>query len=174
MTRERGFLRGNDGSISVDWLEMTAGSIALGVMATFAILNGSIESWTADSSGATAWTSADVATVTALDSVDAEALQLTERISLPVGSMAVHSEDGFASFRTPAGGWVDAWTKDGPTIPEGATLTSIDSFTLSDGSIIAASALSATCIEAYSSSVRFSFQNEPGNRLTHGSKTPES
>ncbi len=157
MARARGLLRDQQGAISVDWIEMSAGSIAIGVMAVFAILN---DGSTTTRSHMTdrPFLTADPASLAASAPAAGGAFQLTARVLLPVGSVVVHSEPGFTSFRTPGGGWVDAWSGSGSVVPAGAVLTSTETFTLEDGSGIPAATYSGIYTDAYSSAVGYSFK----------------
>jgi len=148
-------LRNQDGSISIDWIEMSAGSLAIGVIAIFVVLQGSPEAAFA-SKGDRLPLIEGPALLSATS--DAGTFHLTDKVALPVGTLVVHSDSGFTSFRTPDGGWVDAWSESGDTIPEGAVLSSTETFTLSDGSTMSADAFSGIYTEAYSSAVRYSFQ----------------
>lgn len=157
MARARGLLRDQHGAISIDWIEMSAGSIAIGVMAVFAILNGG--SQTAPSSMPDRpFLTAEPASLVASDPSAGGAFPLTDGILLPVGSVVVHSEPGFTSFRTPDGGWVDAWSGSGSVVPAGAVLTSTETFTLEDGTGIPAATYSGIYTDAYSSAVGYSFK----------------
>ncbi len=150
MCRCWAFVRDNRGAVILDWMAVTAGILALGVVLVYAIFNGD----TGSSSG-------DANRAAASESVAPEsggALRLTERVGLPVGSVAVHSGKSFTSFETPDGGWVDAWSADGNAVPEGARLTSPDTFTLESGATLAASEFASSCTEAYSSNVAYAFR----------------
>ena len=150
MARMCMFLRNDEGSITINAMEITAGILTLGIMATYAIFNDGTTHRTADLSDAVAWANTEVDT-------GAGAFQLTERVSLPVGSVAVHSDASFTSFEAPDGGWIDAWSRDGNIVPEGARLTSPDTFMLQDGSTVAASTFSLSYSEVSSSKVAYSF-----------------
>ncbi len=152
------FLRDDEGSITLEWMEIAAGALTLGIMTVYGILNGGAASSTADLSGVMGWVNTEADTVTSPNLTITGAFQLTERVALPVGSVAVRSNGFFTSFETPGGGWVDAFSSNGTAVPEGATLTSFDAFTLQDGRSIAASAYSSSYNEAYSSAVSYAFQ----------------
>jgi hypothetical protein len=160
MARMCMFLRNDEGSITINAMEIAAGILTLGIMATYAILNDGTAHRTVDLSDAVAWVNTELDTGTAPQLTGAGAFQLTERVSLPVGSVAVHSDVSFTSFEAPDGGWIDAWSRDGNIVPEGARLTSPDTFMLQDGSTVAASTFSLSYSEVYSSKVAYSF-SEP-------------
>ena len=145
------FRREEKGSVSLDVIEVAAGSITIGIMAVYAILSGSPTVPAGHAEGRAAWE-----TNTAHLDAD-EALALNARVLLPVGSVAVHSESGLTVFETPGGGWVDAWTQDGPSVPVGTVLASTNTFQLPDGRSLEASAFAASISEAYGSEVKFAF-----------------
>jgi len=157
MARMCTFLRNDKGSITIDAMEITAGILTLGIMAAYAILNDGTAHQAGDLRDAVAsvYTEFDISAAPEL--TDAAAIQLTERVALPVGSVVVHSDVTFTSFKAPDGGWIDAFSHDGNAIPQGARLTSPDTFTLTDGSTLPASTFSSSYSEAYSSNVVYSF-----------------
>ena len=150
------FLRDDDGTITIDRMEFTAAILTLAVVAAYAIVNGG--------SVYQASISNDIFTSAGNDGsatpvpTEAGSFQLTERVVLPVGSVAIRSDGRFTSFATPNGGWVDAWADGGKTVPEGARLTSVDTFTLDGGVTIDASSFSSSYSEAYSSDVEYAFK----------------
>jgi hypothetical protein len=152
------FLRDDEGSITLEWLEIAAGVLTLGMMTTYGVLNGGTAPSTSDMSDAVTWVNTEADTDTSPNLTIAGAFQLTERVALPVGSVAVRSNGSFTTFETPDGGWVDAFSGNGKTVPEGAMLTSLDTFTLRDGRKLTASTFSSSYREAYSSSVAYTFQ----------------
>lgn len=144
------FVRDHRGAVMLDWMGVTGGILALGLVLVYAIFSGGTGSSTGEANR-----------IAAPESVRPEsggALRLTERVGLPVGSVAVHSDGSFTSFETPDGGWVDAWSTDGSTVPEGARLTSPDTFTLENGDTLAAASFASSYTEAYSSSVDYAFR----------------
>ena len=159
MARMCGFLRDDKGSIALEWMEIASGILTVGVMAAYALLNDGTAPPTADVNLAAASVNTEFDNGAAPNLIDAGAFQLTERVALPVGSVAVRSNGSFTSFETPGGGWVDAFSSNGKIVPEGATLTSLDTFTLQGGRRVAASAFSSSYNEAYSSNISYAFQS---------------
>ena len=155
------FLRDDDGAISVDRMEVMAGLLTLGMLTVYATLSSGSVSPTGTMSEAVAWMSTDATSGEETNVIDVEFFHLTESIALPVGSVAAHSDGSFTSFATPEGGWVDAWSDDGNIVPEGAKLTSLDTFTLRDGSTMATSNFSFSYQEVYSSNMNYSFRSRP-------------
>jgi hypothetical protein len=152
------FQRGDEGSVTIEWMEIVAGIVTLGTILVYAIFNEGTASPTDRVSEAVASVNSGVDTGAAVILTASGTLQLTERVALPVGSVAVHRDRSVTVFDTPSGGWVDAWGGDGTNIPVGATLTSPDTFTLEDGRTVAASNFSKSYREAYASNVRYVFE----------------
>ena len=150
------FRREEQGSVSIDMIEFAAGSVTIGIMAVYAILSGSPVAYDGHATDPADRANNGEASSAELVS-GMNALQLNERVFLPVGSVAVHSEDALTIFETPSGGWIDAWNKNGNPIPVGAVLASQDHFKLPDGSSIAASTFADSISEAYGSSVKYAF-----------------
>jgi hypothetical protein len=150
------FRKEERGSVSLDMLEVGAGSVTLAIMAVYAILSGSPVTPDDHASDRADWTS-NGATGSAVLLSGIDALPLNERVLLPVGSVAVHSDSALTVFETPSGGWIDAWSRDGKPVPVGTVLTSLDNFELPDGSSIDASTFAASISEAYGSSVKYAF-----------------
>ena len=152
------FQRGDEGSVTIEWMEIVTGIVTLGTIMVYAIFNDGTASPTDGASNTLASVNSGVDTGAAANLTASRALQLTERVALPVGSVAVHSDRTVTVFNTPSGGWVDAWGGDGTNIPTGATLTSPDTFTLEDGRTVATSNFSKSYREAYASDVRYVFE----------------
>lgn len=138
-------------------MELAAGSLTVALLAVYAILSGSPVAPDGHPSSRADWArNGDTGTAVVVNDLDA--LPLNERVLLPVGSVAIHSDSALTVFETPSGGWVDAWSSDGKRIPVGAILTSRDHFVLPDGSSIDASTFAASISEAYGSSAKYAFQ----------------
>jgi len=84
-------------------------------------------------------------------------LQLTESVFLPVGSVVVHSDGSFTSFKLPDGEWLDAWSND-VAVPVGSVMTSPTQFTTEDGQILDAVRFASSTSEAYSEQVKYAFK----------------
>ena len=152
------FQRGDAGSVTIEWMEIAAGIVTLGTVLVYATFNDGTASPTDGASNTVASVSSGVDTGAAVYLTASGTLQLTERVALPVGSVAVHSDRSVTVLNTPSGGWVNAWDGDGTNIPAGATLTSPDTFTLEDGRTVATSNFSKSYREAYASNVRYVFE----------------
>ena len=86
-----------------------------------------------------------------------DVLQLTQSVALPVGSVVVHSDGSFTSFKLPTGEWLDVWSND-VAVPVGSVLTSPTQFTTEDGQILDAARFASSTSEAYSEQVKYAFK----------------
>ena len=158
MVRICKFLQDGQGSVTIDSMELAAGSLTLGIMAIYVVLSGSSPIPSGNASDRAAWASTEGTIGPVAQLADSDALPLTESVVLPVGSTVIHGDRTLTVFKTPDGGWVDAWSEDGEPIPEGTILTSRETFVLPDGSTLVAPKFVASISEVYGSNVKYAFK----------------
>ena len=139
------FLRDSRGAVTIGSIGIAAAGLCISAVVALAISNGGQMAPQADN-GAPA------------SAALLGELELTRTVTLPVGSVVVHSDGAFTSFRLPDGGWLDAWSGDGTAIPEGSILNSPSTFALKDGGSVDANKFASAVSEAYSSKVKYAFK----------------
>ena len=144
MSRIGRFLRDREGAVTIGSIAIGTSIVSIGAVLAMALS-------TDITASSTAVPSAEI--VSTIDG----ALQLTDAVVLPVGSVVAHSSDSFTSFELPNGGWLDAWGSH-DAIPAGSVLTSPETFTTRDGQTLDAAHYASSVSEAYSSQVKYAFK----------------